>query len=135
VNDKVAAFVLYPGLTPPDLIGPLQVMTGLETAEVMFGIQPRHNVRVVAESLDIARTTGGQRPGTREYRTESPVTSGRERRTLLRPDRAIGRVARGYQETLRTVDSLDCGRGARGQSVYLCSAALGADVRFRDERH
>ena len=41
-----------------------------------------------------------------------------------------GGSARGYQETLRSVDSLDCGRGARGQSVYLCSAALGADVRF-----
>jgi hypothetical protein len=54
VNDKIAAFVLYPGLTPLDLIGPLQVKTGLETAEAMFGIQLRHNVRVVAESLDVA---------------------------------------------------------------------------------
>jgi hypothetical protein len=30
-----------------------------------------------------------------------------------------GGSARGYQETLRSVDSLDCGRGARGQSVYI----------------
>jgi hypothetical protein len=29
MNDKTVAFVLYPGLTPLDLIGPLQVMSGL----------------------------------------------------------------------------------------------------------
>lgn len=52
MNDKTIAFVLYPGLTPLDLIGPLQVMSGLETAEAMFGVQPRHHVVVVAESLD-----------------------------------------------------------------------------------
>jgi transcriptional regulator GlxA family with amidase domain len=51
VNDKTVAFVLYPGLTPLDLIGPLQVMSGLETVEVMFGVQPRHHVVVVAEDL------------------------------------------------------------------------------------
>jgi putative intracellular protease/amidase len=56
VNDKAVAFVLYPGLTPLDLIGPLQVMTGLETAEAMFDVQPRHNVMVVAESLDAVPT-------------------------------------------------------------------------------
>jgi transcriptional regulator GlxA family with amidase domain len=56
VNDKTVAFVLYPGLTPLDLIGPLQVMTGLETAEAMFGVQPRHHVMVVAESLDAVPT-------------------------------------------------------------------------------
>jgi transcriptional regulator GlxA family with amidase domain len=56
VNDKNVAFVLYPGLTPLDLIGPLQVMTGLETAEAMFGVQPRHHVMVVAESLDAVPT-------------------------------------------------------------------------------
>ena len=32
MTDKIVAFVLYPGLTPLDLIGPLQVMTGLEVA-------------------------------------------------------------------------------------------------------
>lgn len=56
MNDKTVAFVLYPGLTPLDLIGPLQVMSGLEAAEAMFGIQPRHHVVVVAESLDAVPT-------------------------------------------------------------------------------
>jgi len=56
VNDKTVAFVLYPGLTPLDLIGPLQVMSGLETVEVMFGVQPRHHVVVVAEDLDAVPT-------------------------------------------------------------------------------
>jgi transcriptional regulator GlxA family with amidase domain len=54
VNDdvKTIAFVLYPGLTPLDLIGPLQVMSGLEVVEATFGMQPRHHVVVVAEHLD-----------------------------------------------------------------------------------
>ena len=52
MNDKTVAFVLYPGLTPLDLIGPLQVMCGLETVETMFGVEPRHHVVVVAEHLD-----------------------------------------------------------------------------------
>jgi transcriptional regulator GlxA family with amidase domain len=56
VNDKTVAFVLYPGLTPLDLIGPLQVMSGLETVEEMFGVQPRHHVFVVAEELDAVPT-------------------------------------------------------------------------------
>jgi transcriptional regulator GlxA family with amidase domain len=56
VNDKTVAFVLYPGLTPLDLIGPLQVMSGLETVEEMFGVQPRHHVVVVAEDLDAVPT-------------------------------------------------------------------------------
>ena len=39
MNDvKTIAFVLYPGITPLDLIGPLQVMTGLEVVEATFGI-------------------------------------------------------------------------------------------------
>ena len=56
VNDKTVAFVLYPGLTPLDLIGPLQVMTTLEVVEDMFGMQPRHHVVVVAEDLDVVPT-------------------------------------------------------------------------------
>jgi transcriptional regulator GlxA family with amidase domain len=52
VTDKTVAFVLYPGLTPLDLIGPLQVMCGLETVETLFGVQPRHHVVVVAEQTD-----------------------------------------------------------------------------------
>ncbi len=32
MSNKTIAFVLYPGLTPLDLIGPLQVMSGLEAA-------------------------------------------------------------------------------------------------------
>lgn len=56
MNDKTVAFVLYPGLTPLDLIGPLQVMSGLETIEETFGVQPRHHVVVVAEDLDAVPT-------------------------------------------------------------------------------
>ncbi|HEU4945925.1 MAG TPA: DJ-1/PfpI family protein [Kribbella sp.] len=56
MNDKTVAFVLYPGLTPLDLIGPLQVMSGLETVEAVLGVQPRHHVVVVAESLDSVPT-------------------------------------------------------------------------------
>jgi transcriptional regulator GlxA family with amidase domain len=54
VNEDVMtiAFVLYPGLTPLDLVGPLQVMSGLEVVEATFGTQPRHRVVVVAEHLD-----------------------------------------------------------------------------------
>ena len=56
MTDKIVAFVLYPGLTPLDLIGPLQVMTGLEVAEGVYGMQPRHHVVVVAEHLDAVPT-------------------------------------------------------------------------------
>lgn len=56
MNDKTVAFVLYPGLTPLDLFGPLQVLSGLEVVEAMFGVQPRHHVVVVAESLDAVPT-------------------------------------------------------------------------------
>jgi hypothetical protein len=56
MTDKIVAFVLYPGLTPLDLIGPLQVMTGLEVAEEVYGMQPRHHVVVVAEHLDAVLT-------------------------------------------------------------------------------
>ena len=34
---QTVAFVLYPGPTPLDLIGPLQVMSGLEAVEEPFG--------------------------------------------------------------------------------------------------
>ena len=53
---KTIAFVLYPGLTPLDLIGPLQVMSGLEVVEATFGMQPRHHVVVAAEHLDAVPT-------------------------------------------------------------------------------
>jgi transcriptional regulator GlxA family with amidase domain len=56
VDEKIIAFLLYPGLTPLDLIGPLQVMSGLETAEEIFGVQSRHHVVVVAENLDVVPT-------------------------------------------------------------------------------
>jgi transcriptional regulator GlxA family with amidase domain len=39
-----------------DLIGPLQVMSGLEAVERVYGIQPRHHVVVVAERLDAVPT-------------------------------------------------------------------------------
>jgi transcriptional regulator GlxA family with amidase domain len=43
---KTIAFVLYPGLTPLDLIGPLQVMSTLAI------IDPRFRTTVVAERID-----------------------------------------------------------------------------------
>jgi putative intracellular protease/amidase len=52
VSSKTVAFVLYPGLTPLDLIGPLQVMSGLEAVEEALGSPDRHRVVVVAERLD-----------------------------------------------------------------------------------
>jgi putative intracellular protease/amidase len=52
VSSKTVAFVLYPGLTPLDLIGPLQVMSGLEAVEEALGSPDRHHVVVVAERLD-----------------------------------------------------------------------------------
>ena len=56
-NDtKTIAFVLYPGLTPLDLVGPLQVMSGLEVVEAAFGLPQRHHVVVVAENLDAVPT-------------------------------------------------------------------------------
>jgi transcriptional regulator GlxA family with amidase domain len=56
-NDtKTIAFVLYPGLTPLDLVGPLQVMSGLEVVEAAFGMPRRHHVVVVAETLDSVPT-------------------------------------------------------------------------------
>jgi transcriptional regulator GlxA family with amidase domain len=56
VTTKTIAFVLYPGLTPLDLIGPLQVMSGLETVEAAFGLPQRHHVVVVAETPDVVPT-------------------------------------------------------------------------------
>jgi putative intracellular protease/amidase len=56
VTDKTIAFVLYLWLTPLDLVGPLQVMCGLELVETTFGMQPRHHAVVVAESLDAVPT-------------------------------------------------------------------------------
>jgi hypothetical protein len=52
VSNKTVAFVLYPGLTPLDLIGPLQVMSNLEAVEEALGSLDRHHVVVVAERLD-----------------------------------------------------------------------------------
>ncbi|GHF18654.1 thiazole biosynthesis protein ThiJ [Amycolatopsis deserti] len=45
---KTIAFVLYPGLTPLDLIGPLQVLASLRNAD------PSFEATVVAETLDPA---------------------------------------------------------------------------------
>jgi len=43
---RTIAFVLYPGLTPLDMIGPLQVLASLATAD------PRYAVTVVAERVE-----------------------------------------------------------------------------------
>lgn len=49
---KTIVLILYPGLTPLDLVGPVQVLSGLETFEELFGAQPRHHVVVAGETLD-----------------------------------------------------------------------------------
>ncbi|MGH2784539.1 MAG: DJ-1/PfpI family protein [Actinomycetota bacterium] len=48
--EKQIAFVVYDGLTPLDLVGPLQVMSALER------FSPEHKVFVVGESLDTMST-------------------------------------------------------------------------------
>jgi transcriptional regulator GlxA family with amidase domain len=48
--DKQIAFVVYDGLTPLDLVGPLQVMSALER------FSPEHKVFVVGETLDAIGT-------------------------------------------------------------------------------
>ncbi len=54
-NDtKQIAFVLYPGLTPLDLIGPLQVLAPLSL------IDPTFEVIVVAERPDVVQTDRGR---------------------------------------------------------------------------
>ena len=45
-NNKQIAFVLYPGLTPLDLIGPLQALSALPRAD------PTYEVMVVAETIE-----------------------------------------------------------------------------------
>jgi transcriptional regulator GlxA family with amidase domain len=55
-DTRTIAFVLYPGLTPLDLVGPLQVMSGLEVVEAAFGLPRRHHVVVVAEDLNAVAT-------------------------------------------------------------------------------
>jgi transcriptional regulator GlxA family with amidase domain len=56
VTAKTIACVLYPGMTPLDLVGPLQVLTGLEVAETVLGAPTRHHVVVVAENLEAVPT-------------------------------------------------------------------------------
>jgi transcriptional regulator GlxA family with amidase domain len=49
-NTKTIAFVLYPGLTPLDLVGPLQALSPLPR------IDPTFEVVVVGETLDVLPT-------------------------------------------------------------------------------
>ena len=56
MNTKTVAFVLYPGMTPLDLVGPLQVLSGLEVVEAVYDMPVRHHVLVVAEHLDAVPT-------------------------------------------------------------------------------
>ena len=49
-DTKQIAFLLYPGITPLDLIGPLQVLSGVPR------IDPAFEVVVVAETLDVLGT-------------------------------------------------------------------------------
>ena len=45
IGTRTVAFVLYPGLTPLDLIGPLQILNRL-------GVDPRFRVTVVGERIE-----------------------------------------------------------------------------------
>ncbi len=56
---KTIALVIYPGLTPLDIIGPLQVMGGLVRVEELSGGPPGHRVVVVAEQLEPVETDSG----------------------------------------------------------------------------
>ena len=56
-ESKTFAFVLYPGLTILDLVGPLQVISGLQRFDESY------EVTVVAESLDVFDTDTPLRVG------------------------------------------------------------------------
>jgi hypothetical protein len=56
VSNKTVAFVLYPGLTPLDLIGPLQVMSGLEAVEEAMGSPDRHHSYGIAGPASCSRS-------------------------------------------------------------------------------
>jgi transcriptional regulator GlxA family with amidase domain len=45
-SEKLIAFVLYPGLTPLDMVGPLQVLTGLSA------LAPQYRTVVVGERIE-----------------------------------------------------------------------------------
>ena len=64
MTDKTIAFVLYPGLTPLDLIGPLQVMSGLETVEETF------DARNVGSTLSVSRSVSVERSWLSAYRED-----------------------------------------------------------------
>jgi len=116
MTDKIVAFVLYPGLTPLDLIGPLQVMTGLEVAERVYGIQPRHHVVVVAEHLDAVPTDTPVRVAATSTLDEFPE-----------PDIVI--VPGGGAPTLRQLVNpalLDYLRKADGSAEVVASVCTGA---------
>lgn len=116
MNDKTVAFVLYPGLTPLDLIGPLQVMTGLEAAETMFGVQPRHHVVVVAESLDV-------------FPTDTPVRIAATSTFDEVPDPDVIVVPGGAAPTLRQMGNpvlLDYLRKADRSAEIVASVCTGA---------
>jgi hypothetical protein len=76
VSNKTVAFVLYPGLTPLDLIGPVQVMSGLEAVEEAMGWPDRHHVVVVAERLDAFPTDTPVRIAASTTLHEIPDTAG-----------------------------------------------------------
>lgn len=56
-GQKMIAFVLYPGLTPLDLIGPLQVMAAVPRIDASY------RVVVVADTLDVVSTDAPVRLG------------------------------------------------------------------------
>jgi putative intracellular protease/amidase len=69
-DPKTFAFVLYPGLTILDLVGPLQVINGLRTFD------QEYEVTVVAESLDVFDTDTPLRVGAQKTFDDVPHADG-----------------------------------------------------------
>ncbi|MGW1341393.1 DJ-1/PfpI family protein [Kribbella sp. NPDC002412] len=116
MNDKTVAFVLYPGLTPLDLIGPLQVMSGLEAVETVLGVQPRHHVMVVAESLDAVPTDTPVRIAATSTIDEAP-----EPDVVLVPGGGVGTLRQLANPTL-----LDYLRKADSSAEVVASVCTGS---------
>ena len=69
-ESKTFAFVLYPGLTILDLVGPLQVISGLQRFDESY------EVTVVAESLDVFDTDTPLRVGAQKTFDDVPHADG-----------------------------------------------------------
>lgn len=109
---KTIAFVLYPGLTPLDLIGPLQVMSALAV------IDPSFRTTVVAERID-------------SMPSDTPVRLTPERVFDDEPDPFAVVVPGGGAPTIRALANeaiLDYVRAAAQHAEYVTSVCTGALV-------